>query len=155
MSAAPQAAPAAAPPRTFVAPAGLLSSPAFNHAVLKAGRPVHIAGQLAIAEDGSVVGEGDIDAQCERVWAQVRAVVEAAGGSMADLVKITTYIVDPDHVQPVLAARMRQFPPDEVPASALLVVKALARPEFLVEIEAVALVEDTPPGGGGVDGAGV
>lgn len=127
--------------RTIVAPEGLMSSPAFNHAVIKEGRPVHVAGQLAIAADGSVVGVGDIDAQCERVWAQVRAVVEAAGGSMADIVKITTYIVEPEHVQPVLAARIRQFPPGEVPASALLIVKALARPEFLVEIEAVALIE--------------
>jgi len=87
------------------------------------------------------VGVGDVEAQSERVWAQVRAVVEAAGGTMADLVKITTYITDPDHVQPVLQSRMRQFPEGQVPASALLVVKALARPEFLVEIEAVAHIE--------------
>lgn len=150
MNANPQPAQAQpAEPRTadggttrYVSPPGLLSSPAFNHAVLKAGRPVHIAGQLALAEDGSVVGEGDVTAQSERVWQQVRAVVEAAGGTMADLVKITTYITEADHVAPVLESRVRQFPTGQVPASALLIVKALARPEFLVEIEAVALVED-------------
>jgi enamine deaminase RidA (YjgF/YER057c/UK114 family) len=77
---------------------------------------------------------------CEQVWKQIRAVVEAAGGTMDDLVKITTYIVDIDHVPNVLASRVRQFAPGEVPASALLVVKSLARPEFMVEIEAVALI---------------
>lgn len=127
-------------PRTFISPEGLMKSPAFNHAVIKDGRPVYIAGQLPIAPDGACVGVGDIDAQCAQVWSQIRAVVEAAGGTMADLVKITTYITDIEHVPAVLASRVEQFAPGEVPASALLVVKSLARAEFLVEIEAVALI---------------
>lgn len=126
--------------RTFVSPDGLTKSPAFNHAVIKDGRPVYIAGQLPIGPDGAVVGIGDIDAQCTQVWSQIRSVVEAAGGTMADLVKITTYITEIEHVPAVLASRVQQFAPGEVPASALLVVKSLARAEFLVEIEAVALI---------------
>jgi 2-iminobutanoate/2-iminopropanoate deaminase len=126
--------------KTIVRPPGLVSSPAFNHGVSKAGNIVYIAGQLPMTADGEVVGAGDIDAQSEQVWSQIRATVEAAGGSMTDLVKITTYITDIADVGAVIESRLGQFPPGEVPASALLVVKSLARAEFLVEIEAVAVI---------------
>lgn len=128
-------------PATIFSPPDLFQSPAFSHGVSKVGRPLYIAGQLPLDAEGNCVGEGDIEAQVERVWFQISRVLEEAGGSLADLVKITSYIVDPDHVKPVVESRFSRFEAGKVPASALLIVAGLARPEFLVEIEGVAILD--------------
>lgn len=123
-----------------ITPQGAFVTPAFSHGVLASGRLLTIAGQLALEPDGSTHAPNDLDAQITKVWSQIRAVVEAAGGSMGDLVKITSYVTDPAHIEAVVASRAEVFPGGQAPASALLVVKALARPEFLVEIEALAVL---------------
>lgn len=119
---------------------GAYSTPAFAHGVLAEGRVLAIAGQLALEPDGSTHAPGDLDAQLAKVWSQVEAVVVTAGGSMGDLVKINTYVTDPAHIAPVVASRAEVFPGGQAPASALVVVAALARPDFLVEIEAWAVL---------------
>lgn len=126
---------------TIVTPPDLFASPAFSHGVSKVGRPLYVAGQLPLDADGNCVGEGDIHAQIDRVWFQISRVLEEAGGTLADLVKITSYIVDPEHVRPVVESRYTRFEAGRVPASALLIVAGLARPEFLVEIEGVAILD--------------
>ncbi|MFV0257638.1 MAG: RidA family protein [Acidimicrobiales bacterium] len=119
---------------------GAFRSDAFAHGVVARGALLAVAGQLALNEDGSTYAPGDLDAQIAKVWRQVEAVVRTAGGDMGDVVKITSFVTDPDHIGPVVASRAEVFPGGQAPASTLVVVAALARPEFLVEIEALAVI---------------
>jgi enamine deaminase RidA (YjgF/YER057c/UK114 family) len=113
---------------------------AYSHAVRKRGTPLYIAGQVALDASGAIVGEGDIEAQVEQVYRNIRGVVEAAGGSMADIVKITIYTTDLAYRTAIGAARERHLA-EPKPASTFLVISSLAQPGFLVEIEAVAIIE--------------
>ena len=120
-------------PPTLAPPLG-----AYSHGVAVAAglRWVFVSGQLGIAPDG-VLGDG-AEAQAELAWSNVVGVLAAGGMTTADLVKVTTFVVDRDLIPAVRAARQRHLPGPEFPASTFLVVAGLARPEFLVEIEAVA-----------------
>jgi reactive intermediate/imine deaminase len=122
-------------PPTVAAPTG------YSHAVKKSGTPVFIAGQVATDASGKVVGEGDIAAQAEQVLTNLKAVVEGCGGSVSDIVKITVFVTDLAYRPAVAAARQKFFTDGEYPASTFLVVSSLATPAFLIEIEAVAMIE--------------
>lgn len=124
-----------------IRPTGMQNAPGYSHAIKKSGLPVFISGQVAQDPAGNVVGEGNIEAQVERVFQNLRTVVNACGGSMDDIVKITVFATDLSYRPAIAAARMRYFRPGFMPASTFLVVKGLADPRFLVEIEAVAMVE--------------
>ena len=109
----------------------------YSHAVETpaSARWLHIAGQVGQRPDGIIVeGAG---AQADQCWANIRALLQAAGMSMADLVKITTFIVDEADLAAVRAARERAVG-ERKPASSLVIVKKLAHPAWLVEIEAIA-----------------
>jgi len=79
-----------------------------------------------------------VEKQTEQVFQNMRAVVEQAGGTMADIVSTTTYLVDVADAPVVNAARARHFTGDVLPTHTVVGVAALARPQFLVEISAVA-----------------
>ena len=128
-------------PRQIVNPPGVSKPQGYSHAVKKSGTPVFLAGQVALDADGRLVGAGDVAAQVELVFQNVRTVVEACGGTMDDIVKITVYVTDAAYRPAVAAARARHFAEGRYPASTYLVVSALAIPELLVEIEAVAMIE--------------
>ncbi|MDY7100608.1 MAG: RidA family protein [Actinomycetota bacterium] len=119
---------------------GAYQSKAFSHGVLGTGTMLAVAGQLALNEDGTTHAPGDLDAQIAKVWSQIEGVVTTAGGDMGDIVKITSFVTHPDHIGPVVASRADVFPGGQAPASTLVVVAALARPDFLVEIEALAVL---------------
>ena len=108
--------------------------------VIKVGPWVFIAGQTASNERGDVVGVGDATAQVEQVFKNLAKAAESVGGTLADIVKTTTYVVGEEHLDAVRAARAGRFGAAP-PTSTLVVVSRLARPEFIVEIEAVAYVE--------------
>ena len=108
--------------------------------VVKAGPWVFIAGQTASDENGDVVGVGDPKAQVGQVMKNLRLAVESVGGRFEDIVKTTVYVVGEEHLEAVREARA-QYRPEKPPTSTLLVVSRLARPEFILEIEAVAYVE--------------
>lgn len=112
----------------------------YSYAVKKTGQPVFIAGQVAIDGAGCVVGEGDADAQTEQVFQNLRRVVAACGGTMNDVVKINVYVTDAKYRPAIAAARNRHFAPGQMPASTYVVVSALAIPQLLVEVEAVAII---------------
>ncbi|MBV9889320.1 MAG: RidA family protein [Rhizobacter sp.] len=125
-------------------PAGLLHNPAFSQVVTATGtRTVYTAGQVSIDGHGAVVGAGDLAAQTAQAMRNVGLALAAAGASFADVVKITTYVVNyrPEDRAVIGAARAPFFPEAARPASTLLGVSALALPEWLVEIEAVAVVD--------------
>ena len=112
---------------------------AFSQAV-RTGNQLWIAGQVAVAADGTPVGIGDAAAQCEQVWRNLAGVLEAAGGSLADLVATTTYIVDRAWREAATEARLRWLDGPDYPTNTLLIVDGLGRPEYLVEISAVAIL---------------
>jgi enamine deaminase RidA (YjgF/YER057c/UK114 family) len=103
------------------------------------GTTIHVAGQVSLDEDGTLVGAGDAAAQARQALVNLRRVLEAAGATLDDVVKTTVYLTDLDSRGPVNEARLEAFtaPP---PANTLLVVSSLALPEFLVEIEALAVI---------------
>jgi 2-iminobutanoate/2-iminopropanoate deaminase len=109
----------------------------YSHAIETAGAPrwLHISGQIGRAPDGTIAG--DIAGQSEQVWRNLVAVLTAAGMTTQNLVKVTAYLTRPEHTAPYGAARSR-FLGDARPASTLLVIQALAQPELLVEVEAIA-----------------
>lgn len=109
----------------------------YSHGVIvEAARTLYVAGQVALDQQGELVGPGDVEAQGRQVLTNLRRVIEAAGGSMEDVAKTTVFLIDLDHRQPVDRVR-REFFRGDPPANTLLVVASLARPEFLVEIEAI------------------
>jgi 2-iminobutanoate/2-iminopropanoate deaminase len=104
-----------------------------------AGRTVHVSGQVAFDAEGNVVGEGDIKLQTETVLEHVKTVVEEAGGSMEDIVKVTVFITDMGLYDDIHEVRRRYFE-EPFPASSMVEVSALIDPRLLIEIEAIAVV---------------
>jgi len=109
----------------------------YSHAgeVEAGARWLHVSGQVGVMADG-IMAEG-IAAQCEWAWKNLQGILQGAGMEMSDVVKTTTYLVDAGHVAAFREARDRAIG-DYRPASTLIVVKALASSEWLVEIELVA-----------------
>ncbi len=128
-------------PKQIINPSSMPKPSGYSYAVKRTGTPVFIAGQVAIDNAGKIIGEGDAAAQAEQVFQNLRTVVEASGGTMDDIVKLTIFVTDAAFRSAVVAARQRHFKDGQYPASTYLVISALALPQFLVEIEAVAIVE--------------
>jgi enamine deaminase RidA (YjgF/YER057c/UK114 family) len=121
-----------------------LSTPAgYSQVVVASGtRLVFVAGQVSQDADGNLVAPGDVVGQATQAFANVGAALEAAGATIADVAKITWYVVGFDPARlPELAAARRETFGDHAPASTLIGVQSLAGPEYLVEAEAVAVIE--------------
>ena len=103
------------------------------------GKIIYIAGQVALDKDGHVVGAGDMKAQAEQVFKNLEAALAAGGAKFADVVKMNTYVTDMDRAPAVREVRARYFG-EATPASTLVQVVRLARPELLLEIEVIAAV---------------
>lgn len=123
-------------------PTGLLQNPAYSQVVVASGtRTIYIAGQVALDEHGAIVGAGDLSAQTTQVMKNIGLALAAANASFSDVVKITTYVVGyrPEHRAIIGKARSPFFTDMPPPASTLVGVSALAAPEWLIEIEAIAV----------------
>ena len=103
------------------------------------GKTIYIAGQIALDKDGNVAGARDMKAQAEQVFKNLQAALDAAGAKFSDVVKMNTYVTDMEQAPAVREVRARYFG-DTTPASTLVQVVRLARPEFLLEIEVIAAV---------------
>ncbi|MBL8808194.1 MAG: RidA family protein [Rhodospirillales bacterium] len=99
-------------------------------------RTLHISGQVGVLPDGKMA-QG-FDAQADAVWSNLKAILADAGMTFDDLVKVTIILVDKAHIGPSRDARERNLGSARRPASTLLVIPALASPDYLIEIEAVA-----------------
>ena len=132
-------------PNSKINPAGLYDAVGygFSHAALQdGGRTLHLAGQVAWDKDCNVVGGDDLAAQTRQALANLKAVLAEAGATPADVVRLRTYVVDhnPDKLGPVLA-EVGAFYDGVLPApNTFIGVQALALPDFLVEIEATAVI---------------
>lgn len=122
------------------APDGVAPAPAYSHVVLGTGRFVAVSGQLALDEDGKLVGAGDPAAQARQVFENLRRCLAAAGATFDDVVKLTFFVTDMAHMPAIRAARDAHIPADRLPAASAVQVAALVHPEFLMEIEAYAVV---------------
>jgi enamine deaminase RidA (YjgF/YER057c/UK114 family) len=125
-------------PKEFLNPPALSQPTGYTH-VVKAGNTVYIAGQVAVSSKGEMIGAGDVKAQTRQVLTNLEAAVKAAGGAKKDIVSITTYLVSRDHLPAYREARSEFFG-ENPPASTLLIISGLARPELLIEISAVAVL---------------
>jgi 2-iminobutanoate/2-iminopropanoate deaminase len=121
--------------RRPILPRGITANPAFSPAV-RVGELLFVSGQVSVDNRGNVVGAGDCAAQTRQVMARLQTIVEAAGASLQDVVKITTFLTDGANYPAFSQVRRETFPHDP-PASSTVVVSALVRPEYLVEVEAV------------------
>lgn len=123
-------------PATVAAPIGT-----YSHGIeVPAGaRWLHVAGEVGMAPDGSV--PDGIEAQSEQAWRNVVAVLESAGMGVEHLVHVNHWLVAEDHFAAYAKVRGKYLG-DARPASTLMIVKALARPEFLVEVGGVAAKAD-------------
>ena len=110
-------------------------------AAVTAGKIVFISGQVALDKSGTVVGDNDFRAQVQQVFENLKAAVEASGGDFSDVIKLNTYVLDFSHLQEFREVRDKYINVKDPPASTAVQVSRLFRPEFLVEIEAVAVVE--------------
>lgn len=128
----------------YLKPKGLAINPAYSHvAVAPVGRTIYISGQVAIDESGAIVGKGDLAAQTEQVMLNLQRCLAAAGATFEHVVKITTFVVNyTPEMRPIIGkARSPFFADRPPPASTLVGVSALAAPEWMIEIEAVAVVD--------------
>ncbi len=106
----------------------------------EAGPLLWISGQVAIDKAGKLVGEGDLRKQAVQVLENIRAILSESGAAMSDIVKVTVYVTDIRAFNDIADIREKYFPEDG-PASVICEVSALAWPEFMIEIEAVAVVD--------------
>ncbi len=123
--------------KTGVDPGWSWDKPFFYSQALRVGDLVFVSGQAAIAADGTIVGEGDFDAQARQAFSNLHAVLAAAGGGLKDVVKVTTFVTDMSNFAKVVELRNEYFSPP-YPADTIVQVEALALPELLIQIEAIA-----------------
>lgn len=122
---------------------GVYDPPVYSQAVKVTGGEtiLYLSGQVAYDDNGGVAHPGDFKAQARSALQAVKAQVEAGGGTMANIVKVNTYLTDIRHRADYGPIREEFFGKNKkMPASTLVGVSALAQPEFLIEIEAIAVL---------------
>ena len=128
-----------APTIQFLNPPTLPPPPGYSQlAVVSGGALIVIAGQVALDAHGTVVGPGDFALQATQVFRNLIAALEAAGAGPGNLVKLTTFVTDLSHLADFRRVRDQFLDTARPPASTLVQVSQLFRPEFLIEVEALA-----------------
>jgi enamine deaminase RidA (YjgF/YER057c/UK114 family) len=127
----------------YINPDSLNKNPAFTNVVVVEGnvKTVHIGGQDAVNASGEIIGKGDVAAQTEQVLRNVRAALEAGGAGPEHIIKWNLYVVEGQSLQAGFAAFQNAWPQTpNPPAITGVFVSGLAHPDFLVEMDAVAVV---------------
>ncbi len=106
------------------------------------GTIVWISGQVSQDKHGKMVHKGDFAGQARQALSNLKAMVEAAGGTINDIIKVNTYLTDLRYREELARVRAEFFPEGKLPASTLVGVTALADPDMLVEIEAIAVLPE-------------
>ena len=121
-------------------PEGMTQPTAYSHLVMYE-RLMFIAGQVALDGDGNVIGEGDMGAQLRQVFENMKSVLAFRGADFSNIVKINIFTTDIDALRQSFSIRSEYFG-KHAPASTLLQIERLARPVFMVEIEAIAIAPE-------------
>ena len=126
------------PERQPIIPAGVSPNPNLSPG-MRVGDFLFVSGHVGVDADGNVVG--DCEAQSRQVMASIRGVIEAAGGRMEDIAKITCFLTNMDDYPAYAKVRLETWPSNP-PASSTVGVSALVRPELVVEVEAIVRMPD-------------
>jgi enamine deaminase RidA (YjgF/YER057c/UK114 family) len=116
----------------------------FSHAttIEARGKLVFISGMVARRADGTIAGIGDIEAQTRQVCENLKAAVEAAGGTMDDICRVDVYVRNMEQFDKIHQVRREYFKPP-LPASTMVEVVKMTSPEYLIEINAIAVVSSS------------
>lgn len=129
------------PDRQLINPTGMHPAPGFSHVAVAHGtKVVHLAGQVALAEDFSIIGGDDLGAQTEAAMRNVGAALGAVGAAWDDVVRRTIYTLHPTEYEIITAAIDRVTGGAEHPAQTIVGVTGLAVPGLLIEIECTAIL---------------
>lgn len=126
-------------------PDGMLQSPAFSQAIVVTGsaKIIYVGGQDAVAAKGNVIGKGDLKAQTEQIFKNLETVLSAAGAKLEHVVKWTIFVMQGQDVRPGLGVFQEKWDRrTQPPAMTVTFVAGLAHPDFLAEIEAIAVVPE-------------
>jgi enamine deaminase RidA (YjgF/YER057c/UK114 family) len=129
----------------FINPPELCPTFGWTHvAAVQGGKTIYISGQVSVNERGELIGRGDLRAQTRQALENVRIALAAAGATFQDVVKTNLYVVGlkPEHVPIIREVRSQYVRADHPPVSTLVGISALVGPEWLIEIEAVAVVAE-------------
>ena len=110
-------------------------------AIAARGTIVFISGMVARRADGTIAGIGDIEAQTRQVCENLKAAVEAAGGTLDDICRVDVYVRNMEHFDVIHKVRREYFKPP-APASTMVEVAKMTSPEYLIEINAIAVLPD-------------
>jgi 2-iminobutanoate/2-iminopropanoate deaminase len=132
---------------TYLNPPGVPAPLGLYSNASRAGDLLFVAGQVGVRPDGSLAGD-DLSTQAKQTFDNIGTILESQGAGFGHVLKYTTYLVSPDLIGDFYAAREQIFrtlyPDASYPANTLLVIDRLVKPEFVIEIEAVAHVGDGP-----------
>lgn len=122
-------------------PSGVYEPAGYSQGIKVTGAQtiLFLAGQVAYNKDGGVAHKGDFKAQAREVFGAIKKLVEAGGGTLANVVKINTYVMDVRN-RPDFRAVRDEFFGSKGPASTMVQVSALAHPDYLIEVEAIAVI---------------
>ena len=129
----------------FLKPSGLAPAHGYTHAVVtKPGKLIFLSGQVANDPSGQLVAKGDLKAQTEQVFANLKTALAAAGATFNDVVKITWYIkgYKPEDLPVLRGIRDKYVNTAEPPASTLIGVASLFQEDYLLEVDAIAVVAE-------------
>jgi len=127
--------------RELVNPPGLHPAPGFSHVAIASGtKVVHFAGQVALAPDFALVGEGDLEAQTRAAMENLKVAMNAAGVGWGDVVRRTIYTLHPTEYETITRAIEEVTGGAEHPAQTIVGVTGLAVPGLVIEIECTAVL---------------
>jgi reactive intermediate/imine deaminase len=129
--------------KRFINPETIAQPVGYTHVVEATGnRMIYISGQVPLDRSGNTVGINDMQAQAEQVFQNLDAALKAVNASFEDVVKLTYFVVDISQIQIVRDVRNRYINTAQPPASTAVEVRQLVRKEWLLEVEAVAVLSD-------------
>ena len=120
-------------------PSALANPPGYSH-VVKDGKTVYVAGQLARDSEGKTVGVGDFSAQAEQVFNNVRGALESVGSNMNAIMKMNVFMTQREDIPAYRVIRPKFVPDDALPVSTLILCSGLADPDFRIEVEVIGTI---------------
>ncbi len=129
------------PRQPIISPALAPPSGHFSQGIIVEARArlVFISGMVARRADGSITGIGDIEAQTTQVCENLKAAVEAAGGTLSDICRVDVHVRNMEHFPTIHTVRRRYFP-DPPPASTMVEISKFTHPDYLIEMSALAVL---------------
>ena len=125
--------------KQVIVPSTVHPARGYSHAI-KVGNTIYVAGQIALDREGNLVGGDNFEAQAEQAFQNLKLVIEAAGASLTDVVKLNIYLKRTEDMQAMRRIRRKVFG-DYFPPATGVAIAGLALPEWLIEVDAVAVVE--------------